>query len=66
METNYKKIYELINRATTLKHDLMEAGMIKTFHAMDEVTKQIGYEAGEILEDKHPTKLKSRNKKDSK
>lgn len=64
-ETNYKDINDLINRANKLKQDLMEAGLIKTYHVMDTVTKQIGWEAAEILEAKHPTKLKSRRRKNA-
>lgn len=60
METNYKEIHELIQRANALKQDLMKAGLIETFHLMDAVTQKIGWEAASILEDKHLTKLKSR------
>jgi hypothetical protein len=60
METNYKEINELILMATALKHAFMRAGLLKTYHEMDKVTKQIGYEASEIIEGKHLTKLKSR------
>lgn len=63
MNTNYVQINSLIYRATKLKHDLMQAGLLRTFQKMDEVTKCIGWEAAEILEDKHPTKLKSRKNK---
>lgn len=60
-QTNYKDINELIKRANDLKMDLMKAGLIKTYHVMDTVTKQIGWEAADIMEGKHPaTKLKSR------
>jgi hypothetical protein len=53
----YQEIRELINRANQLKHDLMKAGLFQTYHAMDEVTKAIGWEASEIMAGKHPTKL---------
>jgi len=63
METNYKEVNELILASIALKHAFMKAGLVKTYHKMDEVTKQIGYEAAEIIDNKHVTKLKSRKKK---
>lgn len=48
-----QEINELIQRANALKHDLMSAGMLKTYHEMDKVTKQIGWEAADIISGEH-------------
>lgn len=63
METNYKDIQRCILLANSLKVELMKAGLVKTFRKMDAVTKEIGWEAYEILQGKHTTKLKSRKRK---
>ena len=57
METDHKTIHDLILRMTNLHNDLMKAGLIKTYHAMHEAVKQVGYEAAEIMDGDHPTKL---------
>jgi len=60
MQTNYKDIQDCIHAANKLKMKFMDAGLLRTFHKMDEVTKEIGWEASEILQGKHSTKLKSK------
>lgn len=57
MNANWKEIHELINRANQFKNDLMSAGLLRTFHKMDEVTKEIGWEVSDIMDDNHPAKL---------
>lgn len=60
-EIKYKDVQRLIFQATQLKNELMKLGLVKTYHVMDTVTKQIGWEAAEIIEGEHPVAvLKSR------
>ena len=50
---------DLASRAALLKNEFIAAGLYKTYHAMDGVTKAIGWEIAEIIEGKHVTKLES-------
>lgn len=44
-----RDVRNLVAEITTLKTKLFEAGLLKTFHEMDKVTKAIGWEAAEML-----------------
>lgn len=53
----YQTMQELALELALLQNNLMEAGMLKTFHAIQGATKQIGWEMAEIIEGNHVTKL---------
>jgi hypothetical protein len=53
----YKEIREINLQCVQLKSKLMELGLFQTAHAMDEVTKKIGWETAEVIDGNHPVKL---------
>lgn len=54
------QIRALIQEAVILKEKFMRAGMYKTYHAMDEVTKKMGWELAEIIEKEAKEKEKKK------
>jgi hypothetical protein len=48
----YPKMRDLANRANALKMALGDAGMWRTMHKMDEVTKQLIWEAADLINGK--------------
>lgn len=48
-----QKLSEMALAISITKNELLTLGLIKTYHAIDEATRAIGYEMAEIIEDKH-------------
>lgn len=46
----YPNVAELSVKLASLRQDMADAGFIKTYHALDLATKQLGWEAAEQLD----------------
>lgn len=60
----YNEIREITSEVVNLQNKLITHGLFQTYHEMHEVTKRIGWEIAEIIEGKHPIKIKQENEDD--
>lgn len=50
----YQKLRELALSLSITKNELHALGLMKTYHAIDSATKEIGWEMSEIIDGTHP------------
>ena len=50
----HQKFDELAYSLSSIKNTLLTLGLMKTYFALDEATKAIGWEVAEIIEGIHP------------
>ncbi len=51
---SYQNLRDLALSLSITKNTLLTLGLIKTYHALDSATKEIGWEMAEIMEGNHP------------
>lgn len=50
----YQNLHSLALSLSITKNELLTLGLIKTYHALDSATKEIGWEMAGIMEGNHP------------